>query len=204
MNALRSYREISSALPDGFWIEFQSLSSRDIESTQSNQDFKSPGNGEADAAIESGKFNLVSIQAIGIQCRGAVLERSKVKVTWSTALEVRLRELINLSNGWDGPKSIPVSIPNAKFARKLLDQLFVDEVPAPSIFPIGDGTLQIEWNVGDYEIELDVIAPDRIVAERSYLGSGKEDCALVGNDFSKLKSWIEDLRKSLTNNTSGK
>ena len=105
----------------------------------------------------------------------------------------RLNELMSLENGWDGPGSVPVSKGNADFALSVTRELFRGKVPAPSIFPIGDGTLQIEWHCNGYEVELDVVAPNDVNAGRLHISSGVDEEIKVSDDLAILSSWIEDL-----------
>ena len=105
----------------------------------------------------------------------------------------RLSELMSLENEWDGLGSVPVSQENADFALYVTSKLFRENVPAPSIFPIGDGTLQIEWHYNGYEVELDVVAPNDINAGRLNLSSGAEEDIKVTDDLAILSSWIDDL-----------
>lgn len=122
---------------------------------------------------------------LSLAIRGAPKKQSQIAS--------RLKDLMSLENGWDGPDSVPASKENADFALSVTRELFREKVPAPSIFPIGDGTLQIEWHCSGYEVELDVVAPNDINAGRLHISSGDEDDINVAGDLAILSSWIDDL-----------
>lgn len=121
------------------------------------------------------------------------VEVTSVLENQQSQIQNRLRDLTSLKNGWDGLGSVPVSQENADFALELTKVLFRSDLPAPSIFPIGDGTLQIEWHCNGYEVELDVVAPNDINAGRLNLSSGAEEDIKVTDDLATLSSWIDDL-----------
>ena len=108
-------------------------------------------------------------------------------------LESRLSRLTGLPEGWDGYQGKPVSSSCAGFAATLIESICDDNIPAPQLVPGSDGTLQLEWHLNGYDIEIDVLAPFEIAATRYDRVTGEEDEIEVRSDFSKLAEWVKAL-----------
>lgn len=116
--------------------------------------------------------------------------------SWDRGLEPRFRELVSLPHGWDGYDGQPVSASCACFAASLLGSLWVEGVEAPQLVPGPDGTLQIEWHVNQFDIEIDVLGPYHIVATRTDLTTGREDELEGGGGPDELTAWVRALGES--------
>lgn len=115
--------------------------------------------------------------------------------SWNQALASRFDSLTKLAAGWDGYAGQPVSFGCAQFAAQLLERLCDDAVPPPSLVPGSDGTLQLEWHRNGYDIEVDILAPYKVVASRfdcltQQVGEELE----LETDFAELASWIIDMK----------
>lgn len=112
---------------------------------------------------------------------------------WSESLRARFQELVNLSFNWDGHGGQPVSFDIAMFAATVLNRLFLEKVPLPSLVPGTDGTLQIEWHYNGYDIELDILAPNDVVAY-FYDHHRKEDTEMeIKANFGDVWKWLETM-----------
>ncbi|MEZ5537659.1 MAG: hypothetical protein R3F02_18825 [Thiolinea sp.] len=105
---------------------------------------------------------------------------------WVVNLGERLNSLTSLPPNWDGYSGVPVSFDCAQFAANLIEQLYVDGVPAPQLVPGSDGTLQMEWHVNQFDIEIDILAPYDVTAMRYDLMSDTEEELKLKTDFSVL------------------
>ncbi len=112
---------------------------------------------------------------------------------WITELMYRFNELTALPHGWDGYAGRPVSFECAQFAAKMIDCLFVEGISAPQIVPGGDGTLQVEWHENQYDVEIDVFAPNDVLAVRRNHRTGEVQELEFQMDFTLLSEWIADL-----------
>lgn len=115
---------------------------------------------------------------------------------WHSRLMDRFNELTALPVGWDGYDGKPVSFQCASFAAAVLAKLFQNGVPAPSLVPGADGSLQIEWHRNGYDVELDVLDAQRVIAMRLNHQTQEEELLEVENDFSKIATWIAALADS--------
>ncbi len=108
-------------------------------------------------------------------------------------LEDHLEELTSLPVGWDGYAGQPVSFGCAYFAANLIERLCIDAAPAPQLVPGADGTLQLEWHINQYDLEIDILGPYDVVASRYDHKNGQEEEIEVKTDFTKLAEWIVAL-----------
>jgi hypothetical protein len=114
--------------------------------------------------------------------------------SWSSALSRRFDELVSLPKGWDCYSGIAVTFTTAKFAADLLERLFVDGVPEPQLVPGSDGSVQIEWHVNGFDVELDVLAPYEVSAIRRNITTNVVEELELQTDFTALTSWIAGLK----------
>lgn len=119
---------------------------------------------------------------------------SRSRSDWARDLEERFNELTSLPRGWDGYRGRPVSFGCAQFAANLVESLFVQGVPAPQLVPGADGTLQLEWHLNQYDIEVDVLAPYNVVATRYDHAAELEQEIEVESDFTELANWVLALK----------
>lgn len=118
---------------------------------------------------------------------------SELSSRWVAELRDRLDELTSLPVGWDGYLGRPVSFQCAHFVANMLERLCVPDVPAPSLVPGSDGSLQVEWHRNNFDVELDVIGAQDVVATRIDRRTNVEEVVEIGNDFSEIVAWISDL-----------
>lgn len=114
---------------------------------------------------------------------------------WVDELRPRLNDLTKLPVGWDGYRGQPVSFDCASFGADLLEKLCQFSVPAPSLVPGSGGTMQIEWHVGGFDIELDVKDVYNVIAYRRNCITGDEEEHELATDFSLVFSWLGELSK---------
>lgn len=112
---------------------------------------------------------------------------------WSRVLSARFDEITSLPLGWNGYRSKPVSFTNARFAADLIERIYADGVPAPEIVPGTDGTLQVEWHINGYDVELDILGANDVAAWRREISSGVEEEEYLTADFTVVAKWMQDL-----------
>lgn len=112
---------------------------------------------------------------------------------WMQHLASRFDEIVSLAKGWDGYSAVPVAFGTAEFAAQMIERLCISEVPVPSIIPGSDGSLQVEWHAGGFDIELDVQGPNEVEAYRLNQATGATDELELESDFSQIASWLTEL-----------
>ena len=124
--------------------------------------------------------------------------QTKVRVTnprsrWVKELEDRFNTLTSLRRGWDGYAGLPVSFSCAQFAANIIERLYTAALPAPQLVPMPDGTLRLEWHMNKYDLEIEVLAPYEVLANRSDLITDEELEIKVQTDFTELSEWVSAL-----------
>jgi len=69
---------------------------------------------------------------------------------------MQLDRLINLPDGWDGGRAKPVLPTTAILAMQVLSQVADDLTPAPHVFPLPDGGVQLEWLINGNGLEIEI------------------------------------------------
>jgi hypothetical protein len=113
--------------------------------------------------------------------------------SWQQALLPRLEELVGLPNGWDGYRGRPISFACARFTADILVRLCREDLAPPALVPGSDGSVQIEWHENGYDVELDVQAPNHVLAKRYDLLSDKDEEIRLSNDITAIVDWIAAL-----------
>lgn len=109
---------------------------------------------------------------------------------WYRACEQRLSQLVRLPIGWNGYRSLPVTFQVASFAANMIERLYVEGVPPPSLVPGTDGSLQVEWHRAGFDVELDVRAPKLVDCYRYEIATGAEDIITASDNFTTIFEWI--------------
>ncbi len=71
-------------------------------------------------------------------------------------LDRRLDELTTLASNWDGSGAQSVDRGALRLAGAVIIQALRAGLPEPEIFPVPDGGVQIEWQAGPVELELEI------------------------------------------------
>lgn len=129
-----------------------------------------------------------------------VFPRSRVRVPWPQSswfkrLRTRFDELTSLRHGWDGYRGVPVSFNCALFASGMLESIFDEDVDAPFLVPKSDGSLQVEWHLNGYDIEIEVLKPFEVLALRHDNHSDLTEEVELQDDFGLLAEWVADLSR---------
>ena len=103
-------------------------------------------------SLHNRRFRLSEDLTVEIQYEGAEPE-------WLVPCMERLSKALNLPEGWDsyGAKRIR---PNAIMGalRLLLPNIQELPTPLPDVVPHRSGSLQLEWHVGDADLEVEVLS----------------------------------------------
>lgn len=83
-------------------------------------------------------------------------ERAADYVELENAVRGRLDELSQLEVGWDGADARPVDRLALDHAWRLAEQSIRADLPAPELFPVPDGGVQLEWHAGPVELEVEI------------------------------------------------
>jgi hypothetical protein len=108
---------------------------------------------------------------------------------WLRPVLAQFTRLMALDDNWDQRGSAEVRHDVLSFAfRGVLPEIMPPTAPAPAVIPLGHGGVQLVWNTDRAEIEVEVIAPNEIIAYHFDKATGEESEEPLTNDFSALSS----------------
>ena len=93
---------------------------------------------------------------------GVISELALPTITWVAAVRRAMEQLLDLQDNWDGRGSGPVSPDTALFAFQLLADTMPPTGNSPTIVPLGNGALQLEWHTGNADLEIEVAKPNSV------------------------------------------
>jgi hypothetical protein len=106
---------------------------------------------------------------------------------WLLPTLTQFQRLLTLQDDWDQRGSAEVRHDVLSFAlRNVLPEIMPPTAPAPAVIPLGHGGIQLVWNTDRAEIEIEVIAPNEIIAYHLDKTAGEESEKPLTNDFSSL------------------
>jgi hypothetical protein len=140
----------------------------------------------------------LSAQIVGLRNASARIMVNEPNHGWRNSVKARFDELVRLPEGWDGYRAVPVSFVNANFALRMLEAISGPDAPSPQIVPGADGDLQIEWHTVAADVELHIIAPNHVHAWRLVNGRSAPEELTLGNDFTVIATWINNLAEPLS------
>jgi hypothetical protein len=103
-------------------------------------------------------------------------------------------ELADLPENWDGYGSPPIQSAAKETAYRLVELLDQLGMPNPHFAPVSGGGLQLEWQKGKCELELEIL-PTGEVSFLTVEESGEMNEAALPSDFqpdlSRLATWFK-------------
>lgn len=78
------------------------------------------------------------------------------KPDWFQSVADRLRHLLRLQDGWDGPGTLGIEAAVVERTFRALFSVTAQNTRPPSIAPGQDGSLQLAWYVSEFDLEIDI------------------------------------------------
>lgn len=112
---------------------------------------------------------------------------------WLSSARHELQALNRLKADWNSYGAVPPSATILQAASDLLAQIASYSIPAPSIVPTSDGSVQLEWHSNDMDIELRFRAPSRFGLYFEDALTGEEDEIELEYDLTPLQRALGTL-----------
>ena len=124
-----------------------------------------------------------------------------VQPPWAFDLSVRSSRIVNLTDGWDGPRSVHINQQLIEKAQRIIkDALMPARRPsAPYLVPGGDGSLQIEWHTRLGDIELDLSPTGEVYLWGKSGASGDEFEADDEKALDLFSRWASRIAEAMDN-----
>ena len=75
------------------------------------------------------------------------------RASWYLPTIERLLECAELDAGWDSYGALPTTTSSMTEAMRFVAAFLTDDSPTPSVVPLSDGGVQLEWHRGGVDIE---------------------------------------------------
>jgi hypothetical protein len=140
-----------------------------------------------DFSSDPGRFSKARAARFRIPAPQISLPTTSSEPAWFEPTLARFAEIAELHDDWDRRGSAEVRVDVLSFAlRSVLPEILPPNSPPPAVVPLGHGGVQLVWNSDSVEIEVEVIAPNEVVAYYFDKASGDEREESLTNDFSNL------------------
>jgi len=113
----------------------------------------------------------------------------------------KVQEFSSLEDNWDSYEGLAPTKAALLGAQQLASAVFNDDVPRPYVFPVPNGSVQIQWSCRNLEVEIEVVSFDKIHLYLEDLTTGftiEEECTI---DFSAISNAVADLASRPDNNS---
>ena len=143
-----------------------------------------------------GKFNryekLISIESV-----------EHISILDSLDVPARIDELRLLKNGWlDGGNGVSLNKGDLDWFSDTFEKYFDNDLLLPYIYPVSEGGLLLEWSIGEHDISLELLFPERTSQWHNYnLKTDEEETKSF--DLESRDDWeeiIKQLKKYGDNN----
>lgn len=140
----------------------------------------------------------VALSVIAVQNREGIIVKITdvlhVEPALPSSWSERLRELADLGQNWLHPGSEPPSNETVERVERILLATLDAEVPAPAIYPSGDGGIQLEWRTSSRAVEVEILNSGPI--EASWYGRSSdedgEDRSFHDDDPDGVADFVKD------------
>lgn len=102
----------------------------------------------------------------------------------------RLITVRKLPENWDSYGSPPPTESAFAVGIRLLTAIDFDELPAPRIIPVSGGGVQLEWDVGIRELELEIMSDGSIKYLKVERGEPLDEQEIVILDLARVRSLV--------------
>ena len=85
-----------------------------------------------------------------------------VESHWQIQVLKAVCQLANLRYDWDSYGSPPISSVGLTASTRLIAMINPEDLPVPQVFPVPSGGIQLEWTVGQRELEIEIL-PDGMI-----------------------------------------
>jgi hypothetical protein len=137
---------------------------------------------------------IVRTERIRIQARGQIvnfrIDRTEPPPIWVQQVLQGFANLITLPDNWDGEGSRRIDVAAANRALAAIDQLLPRNASAPSIVPIADSGLQIEWHRKEQDLEVEFGPQGQTDFYYFNHATGEESEGSVGPNFAQLRKYL--------------
>jgi len=126
--------------------------------------------------------------------RPASLACEREVPAWLTATVQSLIDLLRLPQNWDGYGAVQIPEQIAQEVLMVLGEVMDNDAPAPSVVPLSDGGIQVEWHRRARNLEIEFPAGEAPVFCYYEDGSESESEGQVSGNHNRIQAYIANLK----------
>jgi len=112
---------------------------------------------------------------------------------WLPPTKQALNDLLQLQENWDGYGAAQIEEQVAQNALMLLLEVMDNDAPVPSVVPLSDGGVQIEWHRRGRHLEIEFSA-DLVPGFYYYQDDGEEESeGLIHQNYDRVGMLVANL-----------
>jgi len=121
---------------------------------------------------------------------------SRIGFVSPSDVESQLAELTLLKPGWLDGEGVAYDSAHLRFLAHFFERHFSSELPLPTIFPMPDGRVEAEWQLGRWDASVEITLPS-LHAEFSTLHLDSQQHNECDLDLSTPQGWVHLNRELL-------
>jgi hypothetical protein len=149
--------------------------------------------GQGVASRPESRPRVVPVHARGDIVYFKYLDRGEPTPTWFMPVLQRFANVATLIDGWDGSGAARIDRATINRALRAIEQLLPRDGPVPSIVPIPDSGLQIEWHRNHRDLEIEFSPSGAVDFYYFDENTGDEREGPVGPNFANVKDCLDRI-----------
>jgi len=136
---------------------------------------------------------IVPVPARGQTIHFRYLDNGEPRPTWFMPVLQGFANLATLTDSWDGSGASKINGATINRALRAIEQLLPQDAPAPSIVPIPDSGLQIEWHRSHRDLEIEFSPTGAIEFYYFDENTEEEHEGPVGPNFANVRKYLDRI-----------
>jgi hypothetical protein len=175
--------------PDRSLVETSSFGDRFADLTEHERLFSR----QAVVSKPEPEPRIVQVRARGETVNFKYLDSGEPRPAWFMPVLQGFANLATLTDGWDGAGAAGIDRATINRALRAIEQLLPQDAPAPSVVPIPDSGLQIEWHRNHRDLEIEFSPSGAIGFYYFDENTEEEREGPVGPNFANVKEYLDRI-----------
>lgn len=138
------------------------------------------------------------IRTVSLRSRGKLVsfkyvDNGEPRPTWFAPVLQGFASLVTLSDNWDGERARKIDSATINRALIALEELLPRDAPAPSIVPVPNAGLQIEWHRKGKDLEIEFNPAGSVTYYYFDSDSEEEREGRVGPQFATVREYLKRI-----------
>ncbi|MDD5091340.1 MAG: hypothetical protein PHQ23_10555 [Candidatus Wallbacteria bacterium] len=116
-----------------------------------------------------------------------------VAASVANTIRNKLLSLSFLSDNWDGYGAKPISSQAVSRAAMLVDEAFDEATPVPSVVPVPNGSVQLEWHENNVDLEIEFLSSNKLLVSFDDLDEDISWEKVITDDYTALVQALNRL-----------